>query len=175
MKELVVANGNPEWMTAMAVMLPVFLSGGIVMTLYFAWQLTQKKAWGSFSTSALILNVILIAIMAFFHYAASAMYAFAANALGANGPIVVYAIFNTTCLVIAVVSGILTGEWAKASQGAKGLLYKGLACMVIGVLVLTGSQYLASQTAAAEPATEPSTEVAPADATSMILKAIKQV
>ena len=176
LKELVVANGNPEWMTAMAVMLPVFLSGGVVMTLYFAWQLTQKKAWGSFSTSALIVNVILIAIMAFFHYAASAMYAFAANALGANGPIVVYAIFNTTCLVIAVVSGILTGEWAKASQGAKGLLYKGLACMVVGVLVLTGSQYLASQTvAAAEPVKPIDTEVVPAEASSMILKAIKNV
>jgi len=176
LKELVVANGNPEWMTAMAVMLPVFLSGGVVMTLYFAWQLTQKKAWGSFSTSALIVNVILIAIMAFFHYAASAMYAFAANALGANGPIVVYAIFNTTCLVIAVVSGILTGEWAKASQGAKGLLYKGLACMVVGVLVLTGSQYLASQTvAAAEPVEQIDTEVVPAEASSMILKAIKNV
>ncbi len=176
LKELVVANGNPEWMTAMAVMLPVFLSGGVVMTLYFAWQLTQKKAWGSFSTSALIVNIILIAIMAFFHYAASAMYAFAANALGANGPIVVYAIFNTTCLVIAVVSGILTGEWAKASLGAKGFLYKGLACMVIGVLVLTGSQYLASQSAAASaPIDPPTADVVPADATSMILKATNRV
>lgn len=176
LEELVVAKGNPKWMTAMAVMLPVFLSGGVVMTLYFAWQLTQKKAWGAFSTSALIVNVILIAIMAFFHYAASAMYAFAANTLGDNGPIVVYAIFNTTCLVIAVVSGILTGEWGKASAGAKGLLYKGLACMVIGVLVLTGSQYLASQpAAAAEPAIEQSTEVAPAEATSMIPRAIKLV
>ena len=176
LEELVVAKGNPKWMTAMAVMLPVFLSGGVVMTLYFAWQLTQKKAWGSFSTSALIVNVILIAIMAFFHYAASAMYAFAANTLGDNGPIVVYAIFNTTCLVIAVVSGILTGEWAKASDGAKGFLYKGLACMVIGVLVLTGSQYLASQSAAAaEPAIEQNTEVVPADATSMIFSATEHV
>ncbi len=104
------------------------------------------------------------------------MYAFAANTLGDNGPIVVYAIFNTTCLVIAVVSGILTCEWAKASDGAKGFLYKGLACMVIGVLVLTGSQYLASQsTAAAEPAIEQNTEVVPADATSMIFSATEHV
>ena len=111
------------------------------------------------------------------------MYAFAANTLGDNGPIVVYAIFNTTCLVIAVVSGILTGEWAKASSGAKGLLYKGLGCMVIGVLVLTGSQYLASQSPAAEPTAPQNNEavpakvipadVVPAEATSMTLKPIK--
>jgi hypothetical protein len=30
--EAVAENGNPAWMTAMAVMLPVFLSGGVVMT-----------------------------------------------------------------------------------------------------------------------------------------------
>ncbi len=154
LKELVLANGNPEWMTAMAVMLPVFISGGVVMTLYFGWQLTQKKAWGSFSTSALVLNVILIAIMAFFHYAASAMYAFAANALGDAGPVVVYAIFNTTCLVVAVVSGILTGEWAKASPQAKKFLYQGLACMVGGVLVLTASQALKSPPPAPAPTEE---------------------
>lgn len=171
LKELVLEQGNPEWMTAMAVMLPVFLSGGVVMTLYFAWQLTQKKAWGAFSSSALIVNVILIAIMAFFHYAASAMYAFAANELGANGPVVVYAIFNTTCLVIAVVSGILTGEWAKASAGAKGFLYKGLACMVSGVLILTASQYFTPKAAAApDSAIESQVDSVPADATYLLFR-----
>lgn len=144
LEKLVVEQGNPVWMTAMAVMLPVFLSGGVVMTFYFFWQLSQKKAWGSFKTPSLVVNVILIAVMAFFHYAASAMYAFAANSLGDAGPVVVYAIFNTTCLVVAVVSGVMTGEWAKASGAAKKFLYTGLACMVGGVLVLTLSQALNS-------------------------------
>ena len=156
--ELVKEQGNPEWMTAMAVMLPVFLSGGVVMTFYFFWQLSQKKAWGSFKTPSLIVNVILIFIMAFFHYAASAMYAFAANALGDAGPVVVYAIFNTTCLVVAVVSGVLTGEWAKASGAAKKYLYIGLACMVGGVLVLTLSQALNSPSE--QPAVDGQAEVA---------------
>ncbi|SMP63642.1 L-rhamnose-proton symport protein (RhaT) [Neorhodopirellula lusitana] len=140
--EAVVANGNPGWMTAMAVMLPVFLSGGVVMTFYFLFQLSKKKAWGKFKTASFGKNFILIFVMAFFHYAASAMYAFAADSLGANGPVVVYAIFNTTCLVVAVISGILTGEWAKASGGAKRWLYTGLLCMVVGVLVLAVGQVL---------------------------------
>ena len=144
LEELVVAQGNPVWMTAMAVMLPVFLSGGVVMTFYFFWQLSQKKAWGSFKTPSLIVNIVLIFVMAFFHYAASAMYAFAANKLGDAGPVVVYAIFNTTCLVVAVVSGVMTGEWAKASEAAKKYLYIGLGCMVAGVLILTLSQALNS-------------------------------
>lgn len=140
--DLVAAQKNPGWMTAMAVMLPVFLSGGVVMTLYFLFQLSQKKAWGKFKTPAFGKNFILILVMAIFHYAASAMYAFAADALGDNGPVVVYAIFNTTCLIVAVLSGILTGEWTNASPRAKKFLYTGMACMVIGVLVIAVGQSL---------------------------------
>lgn len=140
--DAVKAAGNPAWMTAMAVMLPVFLSGGVVMTFYFLWQLSQKNAWGSFKTPSFGMNFVLILIMAFFHYAASAMYAFAADSLGDNGPVVVYAIFNTTCLVVAVLSGIATGEWVKASPTAKRWLYTGLACMVAGVLALAYGQVL---------------------------------
>ncbi|EMI56854.1 L-rhamnose/proton symporter RhaT [Rhodopirellula sallentina] len=151
--EAVVANGNPGWMTAMAVMLPVFLSGGAVMTFYFLYQLSQKKAWGKFKTPAFGKNFVLIFVMAFFHYAASAMYAFAADKLGANGPVVVYAIFNTTCLVVAVVSGILTGEWTKASPTARRWLYTGLFCMVAGVLTLAFGQTL-DQAPETEPVAE---------------------
>lgn len=151
------ANGNPAWMTAMAVMLPVFLSGGVVMSVYFLFQLSQKKAWGKFKTPAFGKNFFLILVMAFFHYAASAMYAFAADKLGDNGPVVVYAIFNTTCLVVAVISGILTGEWTKASPAARRWLYTGLACMVVGVLVLAGGQILDQ---------EPETEVSMTSTTS---------
>lgn len=147
--DAVEANGNPAWMTAMAVMLPVFLSGGVAMTVYFLIQLSKKKSWGKFKTPKFGKNFVLIFIMAFFHYAASAMYAFAADSLGANGPVVVYAIFNTTCLVVAVISGILTGEWKKASPGARGWLYTGLACMVVGVLVLAFGQSLDQKPAAA--------------------------
>lgn len=155
--DAVKANGNPGWMTALAVMLPVFLSGGVVMTFYFLFQLSKKKAWGKFKTPAFGKNFFLILIMAVFHYAASAMYAFAADSLGANGPVVVYAIFNTTCLVVAVVSGILTGEWSKASPAARRWLNVGLACMIVGVLVLAFGQTLdkapAADTAPAAEAT----------------------
>lgn len=139
MEIAVVAAGNPGWMVALALMFPVFLSGGVVMAGYFGWQLTAKKAWGSFKTPSLGRNFVLIFIMAFFHYAASAGYAFGASRFDL-GPVLVYAIFNTTCVVVAVVSGIVTKEWVTASDRAKKALYTGLACMVIGVLILTVSK-----------------------------------
>ncbi|SFW66106.1 L-rhamnose/proton symporter RhaT [Cellulophaga fucicola] len=133
------AAGNAEWVTAVAVMFPIFISGGLVMTAYFLWQLSTKKAWGDFKTPAFGKNFVLILVMAFFHYAASALFAFAAYKLGASGNTVGYAIFNTSCVVTAIISGIITKEWIKASTKARKFLYFGLSCMVIGIVIVAYS------------------------------------
>ncbi|MGL1885145.1 MAG: rhamnose/proton symporter RhaT [Reichenbachiella sp.] len=130
------AAGNADWVTAVAVMFPIFISGGIVMAAYFGYQLTQKKAWGKFSTTSFGKNFALILVMAVFHYAASALFAFAASKLGAAGNTVGYAIFNTSCVATAIVSGIVTKEWVNASNKAKYSLYAGLSCLIIGILIV---------------------------------------
>lgn len=130
------AAGNPEWVTAVAVMFPIFISGGIVMSAYFAQQLTQKKAWAEFKSPHFSKNFILILVMAIFHYAASALFAFAAFKLGEIGNTVGYAIFNTSCVATAIVSGIVTKEWINASSKAKNYLYISLACMILGIIII---------------------------------------
>ncbi|MEM6800070.1 MAG: L-rhamnose/proton symporter RhaT [Bacteroidota bacterium] len=130
------ANGNAEWVTAVVVMFPIFISGGIVMAAYFSWELSKNKSWHKFKTPSFTKNLGLILVMAVFHYAASALFAFAAFKLGSVGNTVGYAIFNTTCVATAVVSGIITREWVEASKQAKTYLYLGLACMIIGVLII---------------------------------------
>ncbi|MRI00089.1 rhamnose/proton symporter RhaT [Kriegella sp. EG-1] len=134
--EAVKQFGNADWITAVAVMFPIFLSGGIVMTAYFLWQLNAKKAWGDFKTSSFGKNFLLILIMAIFHYAASALFAFAASKLGAAGNTVGYAIFNTASVATAIVSGIATAEWLQASPKARKYLYTGLACMIVGIVII---------------------------------------
>ena len=130
------AAGNPEWVTAVGVMFPIFISGGIVMATYFAWQLSAKKAWADFKTPNFSKNFILILVMAVFHYAASALFAFAAFKLGEIGNTVGYAIFNTSCVATAIVSGIVTNEWANASNKAKNFLYISLASMIVGIVII---------------------------------------
>lgn len=131
------ANGNAEWVTAVAVMFPIFISGGIVMAAYFGYQLTKKNAWGDFNTPNFGKNLWLILIMAVFHYAASALFAFAAFKLGSIGNTVGYAIFNTACVATAIISGIITKEWVKASSKARGFLYFGLTCMIVGIIIIS--------------------------------------
>ena len=130
------AAGNPEWVTAVGVMFPIFISGGIVMAAYFAQQLTAKKAWADFKSPSFGKNFTLILVMAIFHYAASALFAFAAFKLGEIGNTVGYAIFNTSCVATAIVSGIVTKEWINASSKAKNYLYISLACMIFGIVII---------------------------------------
>jgi hypothetical protein len=136
--------GNPEWVTAVAVMLPIFLSGGAVVTLYFSRQLTQKGAWAAFRSPAFGRNFGLILIMAFFHYAASVAFAYAAFRLGGFGNTVGYAIFNTTSVMVAAISGVATGEWLGASSQAKRYLSLGLAAMVLGIVMISIGNSLAA-------------------------------
>lgn len=143
------AQGNAEWVTALAVMLPIFLSGGVVMAGYFAWQLTATRRWGKFSTPAFGRNFGLIMVMAVLHYAASAVFAYAAFRLGAVGNTVGYAIFNTSCVVTAIISGIVVGEWKTAPVAARSSLNLGLAAMVVGILIISLGNKLAMATAAA--------------------------
>ena len=133
---------NADWITGVAVMFPIFISGGIVMTAYFLWQLSSKKAWRDFKTSAFAKNFILILIMAVFHYAASALFGYAASKLDASGNTVGYAIFNTSAVATAIMSGLITKEWVKASSKARMALYGGLACMIIGIIIIAYSKSL---------------------------------
>lgn len=131
------AQGNPSWKSAIAVMYVIYMAGGVAIAIYFAQQLTVKKLWGKFNTPHLAKNIMLTTIMGVFNFAASVVFAYSAFKLGSElGGSVGYAIFNTACVVTAIMSGIITKEWVKASSKARNFLYFGLVCMVVGIIVV---------------------------------------
>jgi len=130
------AAGNPEWVTAVVVMFVIYLSGALFVIPYFIFQLSKKNLWGKFKSNHLLKNICLTTIMAMLNFAASAGFAYAAFQLGQAGNTVGYAIFNTVCVAVAIISGLITGEWLGASPKAKRLLYLGLAAMIGGVIII---------------------------------------
>lgn len=130
------AQGNASWITGVMVMCIIYISAGIFVSLYFLWQLTCKKLWHQFKTPQLAKNVGLITLMAVFNFAAAVVFAYAALKLGKMGGSVGYAIFNTVCVAVAIVSGLLTREWVNASVKAKRYLYLGLSAMILGVVII---------------------------------------
>lgn len=138
------AQGNAEWKGAIAVMYVIYMAGGVAIAVYFAQQLTVKKLWKKFKTPHFGKNILLTSIMGVFNFAASVVFAYAAFKLGKElGGSVGYAIFNTACVVTAIVSGLITKEWFTASKRAKNSLYLGLSCMVIGIIIIAYSNTLA--------------------------------
>ncbi len=134
--EAVVAAGNPEWMSAIAVMFIIYVSGAIYVLPFFAYQLTKTKRWGVFTSVPFAKNFMLICIMAIFNFAASAVFSYAAFSLGNNGGTVGYAIFNTASVLMAVLGGIFANEWVSAPTKAKKFLYGALLAMIIGVVLI---------------------------------------
>ncbi|MEC7235797.1 MAG: hypothetical protein VXV86_03860 [Verrucomicrobiota bacterium] len=47
-------------------------------------------------------------------------------------------------MLVAVISGLVTKEWVKASVQARKSLYIGLSSMILGVVILAASQYIAA-------------------------------
>ncbi len=106
-------------------MLPIFLSGGVVMTIYFAWELPARQAWGAFGSEHSGRNFTLILAMAFLHYAASAAFAYSAFRIGAFGNTVGYAIFNTASVLVAVITAICRSPPVPIGRGITwGLCHK---------------------------------------------------
>ncbi len=132
----IVEQGNPEWMTSIAIMSIIYVVASIYVLPYFAYQLSVKKAWSNFKVGAIGNNLVMIAIMAIFNFAASALFAYAASSLGETGNTVGYAIYNTASILLAVLGGILTKEWVSAPKSAKTYLYLALAAMIVGVVLI---------------------------------------
>lgn len=134
--EAVVNFGNPEWMSAIVVMYIIYVSGGVAIAVYFIWQLTKKRLWGRFITPYFRHNLGLTTTMGIFNFSASGLFSYAAFLLGSTGGTVGYAIFNTVSVAVAIISGLITREWISASKQAKNMLYIGLVCMIIGIIVV---------------------------------------
>lgn len=130
------AAGNPEWVTAVVVIFVIYVAGALFVIPYFIYQLGKKGFWGKFKTTHLVNNIGMTTTMAVLNFAASAAFAYAAFQLGQAGNTVGYAIFNTVCVAVAIISGLITGEWKDASGKATRFLYTGLAAMVVGVIII---------------------------------------
>ncbi|SOE20334.1 L-rhamnose-H+ transport protein [Spirosomataceae bacterium TFI 002] len=130
------AQGNASWVASVVIMLIIYLAGALFVIPYFIIQLSQKNLWGKFNTKFLLSNIILASIMAILNFIAGVAFAYSAYLLGKLGGTVGYAIFNALSVAVAIVSGLVTGEWISASKKAKTFLYGGLAGMILGVILI---------------------------------------
>ncbi len=134
--EAVAKNGNESWLTSVASMFIVYVSGGLFVIPYFIIQISRKKMWGTFKVAGVGKNISLTGLMAILNFTASILFAYSAFVLGKAGGTIGYAIFNTMSVVVAVIGGLVTKEWVSAQPKARTSLYIGLAAMIVGVIII---------------------------------------
>lgn len=131
-----VAAGNPPWVASVIIMLIIYLAGGLFVIPYFILQLSKQDLWARFNTPHLTRNLLMTSLMAVLNFVAGVAFAYSAFLLGKIGGTVGYAIYNALSVAVAMVSGLITGEWVSASSRARSFLYAGLAAMIVGVILI---------------------------------------
>lgn len=134
--EAVIAQGNPMWMSSIAIMFIIYLSGALYAIPYFVFKLFKNNTWSTYKSKHSLSNFGMAFIMACLNYAASASFAYAAFSLGSSGNTVGYAIYNTVSVLLAVIGGLLTKEWVGAPKKVKRILYFALISMLLGVVLI---------------------------------------
>lgn len=175
-----VAQGNPGWMSGLAVWTLIFLGGMISSVTFSVIQLCRNKTWKGFNCEGSGKNLILALIMAIGHFACIFFYGLGAWQLDNIGEVklgtsVGFAIFQSGSVILGISLGFFTGEWKGASQKSKRWLLGGLAVLILGIAVASwGTGIIQKEKAQKEkkdkpavtqpvtqPATQPATQAAP--------------
>lgn len=128
--------GNEPWIARLAVMLPSFIGSGLATVGYFIFQLSKNKSWGNFSAKGSLKNCSLLLIMALVYCASLIIYGLGAYKLGELGTSVGFAIFQSGCIMVANLLGIITGEWKNAGKQSRSWLFSGLVIMCVGIVII---------------------------------------
>ena len=119
--------GNSELHAAYAVW-PVGLAGGFIPNIAYSFYLLRKnRSWPIFKLGSR--EILLPVLMGVLWMGAFALYGMSAAYLGALGTSIGWGLFQIFMIMVATLSGVLTGEWKKAPTSSRLLLVSGFACL----------------------------------------------
>lgn len=120
--------GNPELRAAYAVW-PIGLAGGFIPNIAYSFYLLRKnRSWPIFKSTRT--EIFLPILMGVLWMGAFALYGMSATFLGHFGTSIGWGLFQIFMIMTATVSGVLTGEWKRASIMSRLLLVSGFACLI---------------------------------------------
>ena len=132
-----IAFGNPAPLAAYAVW-PIGLAGGFVPNVGYAlYLLYQRRSWPAFKSATP--DFLLSCTMAALWMGAFAVYGMSAAFLGALGTSIGWGLFQIFMILAANASGLLTGEWKRASRRAHLCLTAGMFLLIAATIFLTSA------------------------------------
>ena len=132
-----VALGNSPLLAAYAVW-PIGLAGGFVPNAaYSLYLLKRNRSWADFKRPSP--DLFLSLLMAVLWMGAFAVYGMSAALLGHLGTSVGWGLFQIFMIMTASLSGLLTGEWKRASAKSRALLAASILFLLLATLLLTAA------------------------------------
>ena len=132
-----IAFGNSAPLAAYAVW-PIGLAGGFLPNAGYAiYLLYRRKSWPGFRDASS--DLLLTCTMAALWMGAFAVYGMSASFLGNLGTSVGWGLFQIFMILAANVSGLLTGEWKRASRRTYLCLASGMFLLIAATLFLTSA------------------------------------
>jgi L-rhamnose-H+ transport protein len=114
---------------------PIALAGGFIPNIaYCLYLLSKNGTWQSFRSPGP--DFFWSSLMGVLWMGAFALYGMSASYLGAFGTSIGWGLFQIFMIMTATLSGVLTGEWRRASRRATMLLSLGLTCLTGATILL---------------------------------------
>lgn len=128
------AFGNSPLRAGYAVW-PIALAGGFLPNAgYSLYLLTRRRSWPAFQ--APYPDLFWSSLMGILWMGAFSVYGMSAAILGDLGTSIGWGLFQIFMIMTASLSGVLTGEWRRASGKSKRLLAAGLTFLSVAMLLL---------------------------------------
>jgi len=143
----------PVYHSGYALLLPWFLGGWVVNTVYCLYLLRKNGSFACFRQSASSGNVVKGLVMSLLYLAGMVLYgSLAINIMGEIGPVVGWPVFLAATIIAANAMGVLSGEWRGCGRRALTWLYGGIALLIVACALTGVSNYFKPDVPADSPA-----------------------
>lgn len=121
-----------------AQLLPYFIGGFIVNTIYCIYLFAKNKSFKNYSNTGKSKNMILGVSMAILFIVGMVLYTIALTTyIKGIGAVIGWPLFMAATIISANALGIFSGEWKGVSRKAFSKLYSGVALLIVAILLVS--------------------------------------
>ena len=126
-------GADPTWKNN-ATWLPLMMAGAIPNLIFCLYLISKNHTGGRFGAKGTGSYWLLAGIMAICWFGSTLMYGVSSNLLGI---VVAWPAFMSLIVIMAMVWGVLTGEWKGSGSKPLQVMYSGLGVLVLAIVVLS--------------------------------------
>jgi L-rhamnose-H+ transport protein len=135
--DLTVASGAPTEWAANSVWVLMFSVGMVPNVAYCGYLMKKNRTFRNYITGGQFRNLILVSCMAILWLGSQHLYGVGARIMGDWGSVIGWGVICTFTIATGNVSGFVLGEWKGTSRKSRAVMFTGLGCLFLGIILFT--------------------------------------